>query len=148
MANRRQRYAQLIGMTVDQLNSVVFSQHPLMLRIGDDYYVRSVSNVEPDGSLKFFCAIVAGLVLTIGQGHSAIEAFNRDLQKVKQDMGEPVVIIGCDCILRRLEMEEQGIDDSVGRLMAKSKVVGFSTYGEQFNSVHVNQTFTGIAIAG
>ena len=27
-------------------------------------------------------------------------------------------------------------------------VVGFSTYGEQINSVHVNQTFTGIAIAG
>ncbi|MDP3479279.1 MAG: FIST N-terminal domain-containing protein [Desulfoprunum sp.] len=141
-------YAQLIGTTVEQLNSVVFSQHPLMLRIGDDYYVRSISNIEPDGSLKFYCAIDAGLVLTIGQGNMAIEALNRDLQRVKQDMGDPAIIIGCDCILRRLEMEEQGIDDSVGRLMAKSKVVGFSTYGEQFNSVHVNQTFTGIAIAG
>jgi hypothetical protein len=63
-------------------------------------------------------------------------------------MGEPTLIIGCDCILRRLEMEAQGIDDSVGRLMADSKVIGFSTYGEQFNSIHVNQTFTGIAIAG
>ena len=141
-------YAQLIGKTVEQLDSTVFSQHPLMLRIGNDYYVRSVSNVEPDGSLKFFCAIDAGLVLTIGQGDSAIETLNRDLQKVKQEMGDPAVIIGCDCILRRLEMEVQGIDDSVGRLLAKSKVVGFSTYGEQINSVHVNQTFTGVAIAG
>jgi len=25
-------------------------------------------------------------------------------------------------------------------------VIGFATYGEQFNSMHVNQTFTGIAI--
>lgn len=141
-------YAQLIGTTVDRLDSAAFSRHPLMLRIGDDYFVRSVSNVEPDGGLKFFCAIDAGLVLTIGKGHSAIEALHQDLQKVKEDLGEPAVIIGCDCILRRLEMEEQGIDDSVGRLLAKSKVVGFSTYGEQFNSIHVNQTFTGIAIAG
>ncbi|MFH0785066.1 MAG: FIST N-terminal domain-containing protein [Pseudomonadota bacterium] len=141
-------YAELIGKSVDQLNPTVFSQHPLMLRIGDDYYVRSISNIEPDGSLKFFCAIDTGSVLTIGKGNSAIEALNRDLQKVKGCIGDPAVIIGCDCILRRLEMEERGIDESVGRLMAKSKVVGFSTYGEQFNSVHINQTFTGIAIAG
>ena len=141
-------YAQLIGTTIDQLNSVVFSQNPLMLRIGNDYYVRSIFNVEPDGSLKFLCAIDPGLVLTIGQGNSALESLNRDLEKVKKDIGEPVVIIGCDCILRRLEMEEQGIDDSIGKLMARSKVIGFSTYGEQINSVHVNQTFTGIAIGG
>jgi hypothetical protein len=25
-------------------------------------------------------------------------------------------------------------------------VVGFSTYGEQYRSMHVNQTFTGVAI--
>lgn len=141
-------YARLIGTPVDQLDSVVFSRNPLMLRIGNDYYVRSISNIEPDGSLKFFCAIDVGLILTVGQGNSAIEALDRDLQKMKQDMGEPAVIIGCDCILRRLEMEERGIDDAVGHLLTQSKVVGFSTYGEQINSVHVNQTFTGIAIAG
>jgi len=127
-----------------------FSEGPadLMLRIGDDYYVRSVSNIEPDGSLRFFCAIDAGIVLTIGQGASALEAFEQDLHKVRQNIGEPSVIIGCDCILRRLEMEEYKIDESIGQLMAGSNIVGFSTYGEQFNSVHVNQTFTGIAIAG
>jgi len=141
-------YAQLIGTTIDQLDSAVFSRNPLMLRIGNDYYVRSISNVESGGGLKFLCAIDAGLVLTIGRGDSAIESLDRDLQKMKQEMGVPAVIIGCDCILRRLEMEEQGIDDSIGRLLAKSKVVGFSTYGEQINSVHVNQTFTGVAIAG
>jgi hypothetical protein len=141
-------YARLIGTPVDQLDSVVFSRNPLMLRIGNEYYVRSISNVEPDGSLKFFCAIDAGLILTVGQGNSAVESLNRDLEKMKEDMGDPTVIIGCDCILRRLEMEERGIDDAVGRLLTKSNVVGFSTYGEQINSVHVNQTFTGIAIAG
>ena len=141
-------YARLIGIAVRDLNSVVFSRYPLMLHIGNDYYVRSISSAEPDGSLKFFCAIDSGLVLTIGQGHSAVDAIERDLRKVSENMGEPAVILGCDCILRRLEMEERGLDDTVGRLLAKSKVVGFSTYGEQYNSVHVNQTFTGIAIAG
>lgn len=141
-------YAELVGTTVDKLDAAMFSQNPLMLRIGDDYFVRSVSNIEPDGSLKFFCAIDKGLVLTIGQGVSAIEALNHDLQKIIQDIGEPQIIIGCDCILRRLEMEQHGIDASVGQIIAQNKVVGFSTYGEQFNSVHVNQTFTGIVIGG
>ena len=30
--------------------------------------------------------------------------------------------------------------------MAKNNVIGFATYGEQFNAMHVNQTFTGVAI--
>jgi hypothetical protein len=141
-------YAELIGTTVERLDSSVFSRFPLMLRIGDDYYVRSISSVEPDGGLKLFCAIDTGLVLTIGQGDSAFEALADDLLKIRRDMGEPAIIIGCDCILRRLEMEEQQIDDKVGRLLAGSRVIGFSTYGEQYNSVHINQTFTGIAIAG
>jgi hypothetical protein len=25
--------------------------------------------------------------------------------------------------------------------------MGFNTYGEQFNGMHINQTFTGVAIA-
>ncbi len=141
-------YAELIDTPVKDLDAAVFSRYPLMLRIGDDYYVRSIANVEPDGSLKFLCAIDEGLVLTIGRGDSALDALDRDLKQIQEELGEPVVIIGCDCILRRLEMEERGIDDRVGRLLATSKVVGFSTFGEQYNSVHVNQTFTGIALAG
>ena len=141
-------YARLISVPVKDLDSVVFSRYPLMLNIGGEYYVRSIAGVEPDGSLKFFCAIDAGLVLTIGQGKSAVDAIERHIADIVVNMGKPAVIIGCDCILRRLEMEERGIDDDVGRLLAKCKVVGFSTYGEQYNSVHVNQTFTGIAIAG
>ncbi len=141
-------YARLIGTPVDQLTAAVFSRHPLMLRIGDDYFVRSVAGIEGDGSLKFFCAIDRGLVLTLGEGSSAQEAFAAKMEHLKQEIGEPTVIIGCDCILRRLEMEERGIDNQIGQLMSQSKVFGFSTYGEQFNSLHVNQTFTGVAIAG
>ncbi|MGB3225315.1 MAG: FIST N-terminal domain-containing protein [Desulforhopalus sp.] len=143
-----QAYAQLIGTSIEQLNSTIFSQHPLMLRIGDEYYVRSISNIEPGGSLKFFCAIDTGVVLTIGRGDSALESLSRDLRRIQQEMGDRAIIIGCDCILRRLEMEVQGIDDSIGKLLAAHNIIGLSTYGEQINSVHVNQTFTGVAISG
>lgn len=141
-------YARLIGVPVNKLNGTVFSQHPLMIRIRDDYYVRSIAGVEPNGFLKLYCAINVGLVLTIGKGHSIQEGFERNLLQIKKHIGEPTVIIGCDCIYRRLEMEAQGIDKNIGQLFAKNNIFGFSTYGEQFNSVHVNQTFTGVAIGG
>jgi hypothetical protein len=140
-------YARLVNVPLDQLSAAVFSRHPLMLRIDDDYYVRSIAGVAPDGGLKFHCAIDKGLVLTIGEGHSPVESLQDAFARVRSDIGEPAVILGCDCVLRRLEMEALNIDDSIGRLMSLNKVVGFSTYGEQFHSLHVNQTFTGVAIA-
>ena len=35
---------------------------------------------------------------------------------------------------------------AVSALLKQHGVVGFSTYGEQLNSMHVNQTMTGVAI--
>ena len=51
-----------------------------------------------------------------------------------------------DIALRRLESEREGIKDEIGKIFVDNNVIGFATYGEQFNSMHVNQTFTGIAI--
>jgi hypothetical protein len=34
----------------------------------------------------------------------------------------------------------------MSRILSRHNVVGFSTYGEQFNSMHVSQTLTGVAI--
>ena len=34
----------------------------------------------------------------------------------------------------------------MGDIMKCNQVFGFSTYGEQFDGLHMNQTFTGVAI--
>ena len=39
-----------------------------MVLIDGDYYVRSIQKVNPDGSLTFFCAIEAGVVLRMAKG--------------------------------------------------------------------------------
>ncbi len=49
-------------------------------------------------------------------------------------------------MLRLLEIEQKGIKAKIGQIMTDNNVIGFSTYGEQFNAMHVNQTFTGVAI--
>jgi hypothetical protein len=54
----------------------------------------------------------------------------------------------CDCILRNLEATRTGQKEALGELFRRNNAVGFSTYGEQFGGVHINQTLTGIAIGG
>jgi len=73
-------------------------------------------------------------------------ALEEGLRQAAQQVGAPALIVGCDCILRRLELEERHLDERAGELLRANKVIGFSTYGEQFNAVHVNQTLTGVVL--
>lgn len=139
-------YAELVGVTSDNLDPQRFAASPMMVMIGGVGYVRSISKALPDGSLKFFCAIDEGMVLRIATATDLMANLERAMAGIRAEIGEPQLIIGCDCILRRLEIVQTGIVDRVADLLMRNHVVGFATYGEQYRGVHVNQTLTGIAI--
>ncbi|MBN2126165.1 MAG: FIST C-terminal domain-containing protein [Deltaproteobacteria bacterium] len=141
-----QEYAEMLGMNIDELSPMVFSNHPLMLSIGGEYYVRSIQKVNEDGSLSFFCAIDNGLVLTVADGIGLAENLQNQLLEIRRHIPNPKLMLGCDCILRRLEIQEKGLINDVCEAIKDSNLIGFSTYGEQFNAIHVNQTLTGVAI--
>lgn len=139
-------FARLVDLNVTELTPMIFATHPVVVRIGGQHFVRSIAKVNSDESLTFFCAIDEGLVLKIAKGVDMVENLQKAFDEVRAAIGQPVLVLGCDCILRRLESERDGIKDTIGRIFAANNVIGFATYGEQFNSMHVNQTFTGIAI--
>ena len=139
-------YAELLGLEPDALDSAVFSRSPLLLRIGSDDYVRSIAQVNADRSMTFFCAIDEGLVLSVGEAVDPLSTLEHGLRQACEAIGEPSLVIGCDCILRRVELEQRRLDGQVGARLAAAHVIGFSTYGEQINGLHVNQTFTGVAL--
>ena len=141
-----QEYARVVGIEVDELKPMVFSTYPVMLRFGGEYYVRSIQKVNEDGSLTFFCAIDEGLVLRVAKGENLVDNLDNAFKQVRTKIPEIKLTIGFDCILRRLEVMNKGLEHEVNQIMMQNNVIGFSTYGEQFNSVHVNQTFTGIAL--
>ncbi|MCC6901900.1 MAG: FIST C-terminal domain-containing protein [Polyangiaceae bacterium] len=141
-------YAEVLGLRRDELGPGVFSRHPLVLRVGGDDYVRSIQKLHPDGSFSLFCAIDEGVVLSVGECLDALDVLRGAFDRVADAVPEPALVLGCDCILRRLEFEETGLDRRVGDFLAERSVLGFSTYGEQYNGLHVNQTFTGVAIGG
>jgi hypothetical protein len=141
-------YAEAIGVPVARLDPVGFSRHPLLLRLGDDHYVRSVAKLEPDLSLTLHCAIDTGRVVTVGTSVDPMRSLEQAYAGLTSVIPDPIAILACDCILRRLEFEHLGLDARIGAYMAQRRFFGFSTYGEQFNGLHVNQTLTGIALGG
>ena len=143
-----QVYAEALGLTVQDLTPTVFSRNPLVLSFGDEPYVRSIQKSNDDLSLTCYCAIEEGLIVAIGKAEDPVQTFQHAFAQVRETIPDPAVIIGCDCILRRLQFEQEGLEEQIGKVMIQNRVVGFSTYGEQYNGLHVNQTFTGVAIGG
>ena len=138
-------YARLVGKDPDQLSPFTFASHPVVVRVGGHHHVRAIQKVEENGDLRFFSAIDEGLVLTLAEPGDIARHLEEALLDLCRDT-VPETIIGCDCILRRLEAEQMQSLRAMSALLSRHRVVGFSTYGEQFNSMHVSQTLTGVAI--
>jgi hypothetical protein len=140
-------YAIAVGLSVDQLTPQVFATHPVMLKVGGEYYVRSIQKVNPDGSLTFFCAIDTGLVLTVARlSTTLIDNLEKELSIISEMIARPALIFACDCLLRRLEIQQYDELDEARRVLSQYPLIGFSTYGEQFGSVHVNHTLTALVL--
>ena len=141
-----EEYARMVGIDSDDLGAFSFAAAPVVVVIDGTDYVRSIQKANPDGSLTFFCAIDEGLVFRVAHGEDLIDNLKTTFEAIEKDLGPPLAVLACDCILRHLEIAQCGQGRQVGDLFQDWKTVGFSTYGEQYLGVHVNQTLTGIAI--
>jgi hypothetical protein len=139
-------YARIVGLDAGSLSPMMFATHPVMVKIGGRYYARSIQKVNDDGSLTFFCAIDKGIVLTVAQGREILEDLDSLFTRLCGEVGALQLVIGADCVLRNLELDQKQLKQQAGSLLARHNVIGFSSFGEQFQAMHVNQTFTGAAI--
>jgi hypothetical protein len=142
-----EEYARICNLnTVGELSSAVFAAHPVVVVMGDEQYVRSIQHVNPDHSLTFYCAIDQGIVMRLGTCTDLVESMDRTLTQIVKDIGGLACTVTFDCILRRLQLQEMGELEHMSKVLKSHNAIGFSTYGEQFNGLHVNQTCAGIAI--
>ncbi|OGS91942.1 MAG: FIST domain containing protein [Gallionellales bacterium GWA2_60_18] len=139
-------YARLVGVAVSELNPGRFAASPLVVVIDGTDYVRAIQKMPPDGSLKFYCAIEEGVVLRLAHGRDLADKLQQAFDNIRKEIGQPQLVFGCDCILRNEEISQNGQKERVAEIFRANNTVGFSSYGEQFHGVHVNQTLTGVAI--
>lgn len=138
-------YARVVGIDAEQLSPFVFAAYPIVVNVGEQHHVRAIQKVEDNKHLRFFGSIDEGMVLTVADAQNITDHLEGVLTRLAS-RGTPDVIFACDCILRRLEAEQKQEIHKMSALLDQHRVFGFSTYGEQHNMLHVNQTLTGIAI--
>lgn len=140
-----QEYARLVGCEVSDLSPQVFAENPMLIEYRGTHYVRAISDAAPDGTLSFLGAIDDGLIMTLGRGQEITQTLRTTLD-IKDDGGRPAdFILGFDCVLRRLEIEQKRLAGEVSKVLSEARVFGFNTFGEQHQGVHMNQTLVGIA---
>lgn len=139
-------YARLIGVEPGALTPEVFAANPLLVRIGGEYHVRAIQKADAAGALHFFCAIDEGIVLTRADPEDMRDNLVQNMEQIAERIGKLEVALCFDCILRRIEAEREGIKPDLLPVFGRFNMIGFNTYGEQYRSLHLSQTLTGLAI--
>ncbi|MDQ6997402.1 MAG: FIST N-terminal domain-containing protein [Mariprofundus sp.] len=143
-----ERYAQLLGIEMGDLTAQIFSDNPLTYPYGDECYVRALRRVCEDNSLEFGCAIEEGMVLNLCKHQNMIDEYNKFITEIKQQTGKAELLLICNCIYRALEGSDANINQQLAEKTTaiSNHVIGFDTYGEQWQGLHVNQTLVALAL--
>ncbi len=132
-------YAEQIGVATDELANY-FMKYPLGMKINDEPYIRSPQKVDGD-SVVFYCAIKKRMEYVIFEAKDVVTETRSEIARMQEQLGDVEAILNFNCILRTLQLKNEGKTEDYGRLFADIPTIGFSTYGEQYLG-HVNQTAT------
>ncbi|MCR8548403.1 FIST C-terminal domain-containing protein [Salipiger sp. P9] len=138
-------YARIVGCPVEHLSPEIFAENPMLVRQNMNYHVRAIHDAPGAHALSFLGAIDDGLILTLGRGKEILETLEAELDVKGPRDAAPDFVLGFDCVLRKLEIEQKQLSAPVSEIFRERRVFGFNTYGEQHCGVHVNQTFVGVA---
>jgi hypothetical protein len=140
-------YASLCGFRRTALSGEDFAPYPLMIRIGGQYYARGVQRIAEGGALEFACAIERGLVVAIARPGDMVARLEELFETMRARIGIPELVIGLDCAARAAYMERQGLTARIEPLLTRHAVTGFASLGEQYNTIHANNSFTCLGLA-
>jgi hypothetical protein len=137
-------YARLVGVPIEQMTPEQFASHSFLVQVGGEEYIRSVRRIGSDGGLHLHSAIDEGVVVRLGRSDDTLVSLARFLQAGSARVGQTMLAICFDCMHRRMELTRQNGLVRAAEILGQIPSVGFSTYGEVVDSIHVNQTMTGV----
>jgi hypothetical protein len=138
-------FARLCGLTVPELSLAVFSRHPLLVKIGGKHYVRGIEHFYDDLSIQFACAIDKGVVFTIAHPLDPVTHLEGVFAGLREEIGPLQLVIGCECAARKITVETAQMTARMSKTLMRNNVIGFAAFGEQLNTIHMNNSFTCVA---
>lgn len=135
-----QTYANILNVPESNI-SKCFMSNPIARIIGDESFISSFKKVENDNSISLYARIYKNSYVTILKPKDPIKVLDETINKVKNEMPNISGSIVINCIFRTLLFKEKNItSEFTSRLQKLGPFAGITSYGEQLNNKHLNQT--------
>lgn len=135
-------YCEITGLSKEDVANKMKS-YPFGLIIDGEVFVRSPQSIVNETEIALYCEIKEGTEIAILK--SLKEQITEDTERVYNEIASDGQCLAFNCILRKLELQEEGQLDEFHSKLNKIPTIGFHTYGEQMVG-HINQTATMLVI--
>ncbi|MFH1469160.1 MAG: FIST N-terminal domain-containing protein [Pseudomonadota bacterium] len=143
--------ADLVGVPLERLRSegsVGLALHGLQFgfHAGSEYYLRAVMKIEGE-ALIMAGAVEEGAILTLMRSGDMLTSTRQGIARAIEQLGaRPAAMLLFNCGGRLFEAEARGQVQALFEAQGEVPAIGFTTYGEQFGPMLLNQTLTGLLL--
>ena len=143
----RKMYAKTLGITESEAQNAAL-QHPMGRAYGEDVFISSIANFNPDGSIGMYCRVLPNSEVELMNPLDPIKIADETCASFAKEIFRPGCVLLVNCILRTIGFEQKHLTTQVAAVWKKYFPVfcGFSSYGEQMDRLNFNQTLLAIVI--
>ncbi|MCL2578221.1 MAG: FIST C-terminal domain-containing protein [Defluviitaleaceae bacterium] len=133
------RYAEALGVSCEGVDAHFFG-NPLGLVIGTDVFVRSCQKIDGE-TLYLYCNVHEDTTLNLLKIKDIVPDTKSVVHDKLKELGSIAGILDFSCVLRTMQLINDGKTEAYANIFNGIPTSGFSTYGEEFLG-HINQTST------
>lgn len=141
-------YARALGIDPSEITQTVMSTHPLGYRFRGRPFPISLAQAHDDGSFRVANSVQHGEKLSILEARDLVGTTRQSIQQiideVTADGGDVQGMLLFHCLSRYIEANETGQLDALAEALCQGPICGLNTYGEQFETLHLNHSLTGV----
>jgi len=139
--------SQKINIPKHQLGDKLL-EYPLGRVIGDETYICSFKNFDEQGRLYSYINVMPNTKLEILKSSHVMETVEATCKEIENEVHNVKFVFFINCILRTLDLKSMQHCSAVAKVYDKyfPSFCGYSSYGEQYNKLCLNQTVVMIAM--
>lgn len=132
------RYAEVVNADKGNIDSY-FHSNPFGTYYNNDIFICSPQKSNSDKSISTYRTILPGTILWTLELDDYKKIMENTVDTILSK-GTPIVTFTSNCILRKILFEQEACSSFVNNCLSKINAFGFTSYGEQYNGFHINQT--------
>ncbi|PRR83670.1 FIST signal transduction protein [Clostridium luticellarii] len=133
--------ADALNVPVNELESLLFLYHPLGRVVGNNVYISTSSKVIDNKSVSYFSRVYTNCQVLLLEREDYKKVLNSTISKILSDFEHISCSLVINCMARTAIFEKENFAGDFSRKLGElGNYIGYSSYGEQMNDQHFNQT--------